>query len=446
MRMGLGKSKIVVDVFHNSKYQRGIILAPKAVLNVWVGQFKRHCYDESVVVRVLDKSAVKNLAAISESKRDNRVVLVVNYEMAWRMDKALLAFHADMVVCDESHKIKTHDAKASKFAWRLGATAKKRLALTGTVCHNSPLDVYGQYRFLDQSIFGHTWTPFKLRYAVLAGPMGQWIVGTKNIDELKQKMQLCAFMATENDAVTLPPYTDTIIPCTLSASAKKVHDDLLNEMVATIPSLYRQQVPQEKNGKASEPFEDMGIYHNAQVVSVDNVLVQVLRLQQVSGGFVVAGGIETQLDDSKLKALGDLLDGMDIGEKVVVFAKFSSEIRAIQAAAVEKKFCIFELSGKVKQLNEFVQSKQSSLLAIQIQAGGAGIDLTCARYCVYYSTGYSLGDYEQSRARVHRPGQDRNVSYYHLQGVGTIDEDIFKAMVKKQDVATYLMEKYRHDA
>ena len=62
-----------------------------------------------------------------------------------------------------------------------------------------------------------------------------------------------------------------------------------------------------------------------------------------------------------------------------------------------------ELSGRVNTLPEWQEGK-TDVIAVQIQAGGVGIDLTRASYCVYYSVGFSLGDYEQSLARVHRPG------------------------------------------
>jgi SNF2 family DNA or RNA helicase len=56
-----------------------------------------------------------------------------------------------------------------------------------------------------------------------------------------------------------------------------------------------------------------------------------------------------------------------------------------------------------------------------MQAGSEGISLVRARYAVYYSTGFSLGLYLQSRARLHRPGQTRPVVYYHLVVRDTVD-------------------------
>ena len=91
-----------------------------------------------------------------------------------------------------------------------------------------------------------------------------------------------------------------------------------------------------------------------------------------------------------------------------------------------------ELSGRKRELEDW-QNGKAPILAVQIQAGGSGIDLTRAAYCVYLSTGFSLGDYEQSLARVHRPGQDRTVFYYHLIAKDTVDVQVFHALRARKD-------------
>ena len=80
------------------------------------------------------------------------------------------------------------------------------------------------------------------------------------------------------------------------------------------------------------------------------------------------------------------------------------------------------------------QAGDAPILAVQIQAGGVGIDLTRAAYCVYLSTGFSLGDYEQSVARCHRPGQDRTVFYYHILVKDSVDERVYKALRARKNV------------
>ena len=72
-----------------------------------------------------------------------------------------------------------------------------------------------------------------------------------------------------------------------------------------------------------------------------------------------------------------------------------------------------------------------------LQAGGAGVnELVRARYGIYFSTGYSSGDYEQSLARIRRPGSnlEKTVVYYHITALNTIDEIIMAAIQRKMDL------------
>ena len=65
-----------------------------------------------------------------------------------------------------------------------------------------------------------------------------------------------------------------------------------------------------------------------------------------------------------------------------------------------------ELSGRRDELKRW-QDGGAQVLAVQISAGGIGVDLTRARYSIYYSLSFSLGEYDQALSRVHRPGQTR---------------------------------------
>ena len=79
-------------------------------------------------------------------------------------------------------------------------------------------------------------------------------------------------------------------------------------------------------------------------------------------------------------------------------------------------------------------------MGVQIQAGGVGIDLTQASIAIYFSVGFSLGDYLQSLARLHRPGQRHPVTFYHLIATGTVDEKVFKALQDRQEVVANILQ------
>jgi SNF2 family DNA or RNA helicase len=85
------------------------------------------------------------------------------------------------------------------------------------------------------------------------------------------------------------------------------------------------------------------------------------------------------------------------------------------------------------------QAGEAPVLAVQIDSGGVGVDLTRARYAIYYSLGFSLGSYEQSLARIHRPGQTRPVEYIHLVAEGTVDEKVMAALARRADVVNTVL-------
>jgi SNF2 family DNA or RNA helicase len=167
------------------------------------------------------------------------------------------------------------------------------------------------------------------------------------------------------------------------------------------------------------------------------ILTTLLRLQEATGGFQRDPYMEVGTE--KRQALEDIFEDLPPDEPVVVFCRFRPDLKIVKDTAEKAGRSCAELSGEENQLGAW-QGGAYDVLAVQIQAGGVGIDLTRAHYAVYYSLGFSLGDYEQSRARLHRPGQTETTYYYHLIAQDSIDEKVYKALAEKKDVVTAILE------
>src|SRR5690606_15945839 len=154
---------------------------------------------------------------VIEGKRDKKVdlihnwetgeglhVIVVNYESTWRLEDDLLKWRPDMIICDESQKIKNARAKQSKSIIKLGRKAKYKLILTGTPVTQNPLDLFSQYQFLEPSIFGNSFVRFRDRYAVMGGFNNYEIVRFQNLEELAEKAHSVAYRVTKEEALDLP--------------------------------------------------------------------------------------------------------------------------------------------------------------------------------------------------------------------------------------------------
>jgi SNF2 family DNA or RNA helicase len=178
--------------------------------------------------------------------------------------------------------------------------------------------------------------------------------------------------------------------------------------------------------------------------------VQLLRIQQICGGSVKFddASTATQICEkaSKAAVLSDRLEDLPADEPVVIFCRFTSDIAAAKAACQDNNRAVSELSGHANELADWQAGKTNALVA-QIQSGGIGIDLTRASYCFFYSLGYSLSEYEQAVARLHRPGQAATTHIYHLvatiNGRATVDGRVYQALRERKEVLNDIIDGLR---
>jgi SNF2 family DNA or RNA helicase len=426
MDMGTGKTITTIAVagvlFQQGKIKRMLVVAPKSIVEVWRQEFDKFAaFPYSVVV--LDGDSGKKADTIRHMSGSGLQVIVVNYESCWRLDNVIVKWQPNMIVCDESSKIKNPQAKCSKSLHKLGAMSKFNLILTGTPITNSPLDFFSQYKFLDERIFGSSFFRFRGQYAILGGYQNHQIVGYKHLAELVEKAHGVAYRIKIDEAVELPKFVEEIRPVKLEAKAQQIYDSIDKDSYAELMS-----------GE----------------VTVRNVLTRLLRLSQCTGGFIRndAGDALQQISSAKLEALEDIIDScMEERKKVVVFARFVPEIDAISAMLRKKKIAYALIKGDVKdraeQVDEFQNNDEVRVFIGQLQTTGMGLTLTAGSVAVYYSLDFSYANYEQSRARVRRIGQQKRGVYIHLVCKDTIDETVMSALRKKADVSKLLVDDYK---
>lgn len=420
MAMGTGKSKTAIDIMQNSGGSRFLILCPKSVVGVWPDEISRHAAKEwNPAVLSLDKGSVKKRMETIKKKldaaRDAPAIVVLNYESAWRepMASLLLSTRWNLVIFDESHRIKAPQGKASKFCASLFSVSDKRIGLTGTPLPHSPLDAFGQFRALDPGIFGKSFASFRARYAVMGGFGGHEVRGFQNTKDFYEKFYSITYRVSK-DVLDLPESTHVTRKCELEPAARKVYKSLESDFWAGI---------------------------GAGEITATNALVKLIRLAQLTGGTLLTDdGKEVEVSSAKKALLGEVMEDMEIEEPVVVFARFRKDLDRIAETAAKLGRKSYELSGRRNELKLWQEDTTGSVLAVQEQAGGVGISLVRARYCIYYSVGYSLGDYEQSLARIHRPGQSRGVLYVHLLAEQSIDEAVYAALDARRDVVEAILE------
>lgn len=424
--MGTGKTLITIatvgTLYEQGKIDKLLVVCPKSIVGVWEEEFRKFA-DYKYALTVLDGTLDKKKAAFGYMNGSGLQIIVVNYESCWRLEKEIAKWQSDIIVCDESSKIKNPQTSQSKALHRLGKQTKYNVILTGTPITNNPLDFFSQYKFLDESIYGSSYFLFRARYAILGGYQRHQIVGYQNLAELVTKAHKIAFRIKIADAMDLPPFIDEIRNIRLEEKAQDIYSNIAKKCYAELAC-----------GE----------------VTARNVLTQLLRLSQCTGGYVRndIDGIIQEVSSAKLNALEDVLDScIEEGKKVVVFARFVPEIDAIENLLKKNGISYSLIKGDVKdrkeQVSQFQTDSNIKVFVGQLQTTGMGLTLTAASVAVYYSLDFSFSNYEQSRARIHRIGQDKKCIYVHLICKGTIDEKIMHALKHKGNIAKLMVDDWK---
>lgn len=472
MGMGSGKSKVTIAFAEHDEAKHMIILAPERPLKIWPKQFRIHGLRDWVVInhggyysrgpkRGKPKFTAPIRDRIAEAERGVRLAegtgrpfcLVVNYAAAYQEPMRSFLLHPPwekpgekpwkVGVVDEGHYIKSPKGAWSKFAAELGKRCSRRLDNTGTPMPHSEPDIYGQARFLDPGVFGTNYSRFQERYFKMGGFEARQIEGFKSEAaeaEFLQKLGGLGYFVEADDVLDLPPALD-LEPVTfqLGEEAQRAYQSMVDDFVAEVGDM-----------DENDP------------VVARNVLSQMIRLSQITSGHLpvnmrcgTCGEMEhpdmdcrecdgtgfsgtqvREIDTGKRDALAGILEGLPQREKAVVFARFTHDLTGVKVVSAEQERRYREVSGKLSDGldDDGVMVDDVDVMGVQLQAGGTGVDMTAARYAIYHSLDFNLGNFLQTRARQHRPGQRREVFYLYLMAEGTIDETVFKALMERKDV------------
>ena len=427
MEMGTGKSLTTISVagrlWLDGKIERMLIVAPLSILGVWQEEFQKFA-DFPYSLAVLNGTGSRKSENLRQKSTEGLHVGVINYESAWRLEDELAAWDADLIVCDEGHKIKTHNIAASKCMHRLSARARYRMLLTGTVITNKAIDIFSPYKFLNPAVFGNSFYAFRNRYFDMTGyGLHVPILKAGMAQELTRRIHSIAFRATKAECLDLPETTEIVRTVVLEPQAQGMYRKLVRDSFLSL-----------KDGE----------------VTATNVLTRLLRLSQLSGGFLRKDGSQrpVPVSGAKLAALSDIVDSAaEDGRKLVIIARFLPEIDAIRQMLEKKRIGYSVISGEIKDRDEQVRRFQTdpdvTVFVGQIATAGLGITLTAADTMVFYSLDYSMSNFEQAKARIHRVGQRSPCTYLYLVAAGTVDEKVLQALRDKADLARILIDEYR---
>jgi SNF2 family DNA or RNA helicase len=436
---GAGKTKPILDTARwlrdRQKITGLLVVAPNGVHRNWLSDEVPAHWHGPLPVMGLHYSAKANTRAGRELEAlmlqpDGFRILAMTYDgivtkAGRKLAERFLARGPTMMVLDESHRIKSPSAKRTMALLALGKRATYRRILTGTPIGNGPFDVYTQMKFLNVEfwrqygldsfvLFKYHFGLFEKGFTWAGGVRRDFakVVGYQNIDQLETILSGHASRVLKTDVFDLPPKLYTTRYFQMSAEQWRVYNQLCEEFLALLSS--------------------------GEVVLAPLVLTRLIRLQQVTAGFIATGEDASKrvlaTPNPRLELLLDLTQ--DFAGQGIIWAKYTEDIDQIVTALGDQAA---RYDGQVSDDDrarakaDFIAGRRKWFVANLSMT--EGLTLVQATLVIYYNTTFRLVDRLQSEDRAHRPGQKHPVTYVDLIAEGTVDEHIVKRLVEKKQIA-----------
>ncbi len=429
---GTGKTLCSIQIVrHKFKVHKQIlptlILAPVIVLENWREEWQKFSNVPDERVLILNGPVKKRIKLLNEGleRLGNQLIVITNYEGIVSSDAFFNDIYTnlvpDVLIVDESQRIKSHSSKRTKLVIKLADQTKYKYLLTGTPILNSLLDIYSQFRVLDNGeSFGSNFYSFRARYFYdknIGMPnhvhFPNWVVRPEAYEEVKEKIYKKAMRVKKEDCLTLPPLVKQKIYVELSPKQNKLYEEMLNNFVTSLDD---------------------------KVVSADMALTKTLRMLQIVTGFIKDDDNNlTSFETPRKKAIKELLSDICEHSKVLVWCCFKENYAQIRDICTALKIKFVEAHGEISSnakyeaINSFNTNPDYKVLIGHPGSLGVGVNLVSASYSIYYSRTYNLEHDIQSEARNYRGGSEihQKITRIDIVAKDTIDEIIMDSLANK---------------
>lgn len=415
--MGTGKSRMAIELarLRQAKVDHVLWFCPVSAKETIRRELLKHTDATPEDIHVFDaKSAEHNLPRARW--------YIIGTESIGSSARVYLAARAlitdrTFVILDESHQIKGHRAKRTERLTHISATARYRLILTGTPISQGIVDLFAQMRFLSPRILGYrSFYTFQRNHIVYSERFRGMIERETNKDYLAAKIKPYVYQITKDECLDLPAKLYSARYTQLSLEQAQAYAEAKDRILT-------------EDYLLGDDWE--------RTIAIFQLFT---TLQCITCGFDrLADGSLVRYPHERTETLQRLLAEIPTGERVVIWAKYHASIDDITTAMSDQHGPdqVHRYDGRLNERQrhqslEHWRSQGRYLVATQA-AGGQSIDLTAARFVVYYANGFKYSERQQSEDRCHRIGQDRPVTYIDLWTDSGIDERIERALARKSN-------------
>ena len=413
--MGLGKTVIsltaIADLLFDSfLVHRILVIAPLRVArDTWPAELKKWSHLKHLSFAVAVGPPADRKAALMS----NADITIINREnVQWLIDDSGMPFHFDTVVIDELSSFKNPQSKRFKSLSKVRPKIKRIIGLTGTPSSNGLMDLWAEFRLLDMGQrLGRFITQYRNNYFIPDKRNGQIIYSYKPL-----------------------PYAEEAIYKQISDITISMKSTDCLQMPELVSSQYEVQLSEDERERYEQLKAEFVLKISNEEITAANAASLTGKLVQLANGAIYTdSGDIMEFHNSKLDALEDLIEAAN--EKPVLVAYwFKHDLQRIK-----KRFTVRELkSGKdIEDWN----SGKIPVAVIHPASAGHGLNLQSGgSTLIWFGLTWSLELYQQTNARLYRQGQrSETVIIQHIIAKNTIDEQIIKALKKKDNTQSALI-------
>lgn len=427
---GSGKTLCALDVINRLHLKRALIVSTKtSIQSTWTTEIRKHTDFGWVILLGSRRQKAKILSyglnAFENYRGVGSMLFLINFDGIRNIYTELEEVPWDVIIVDESTKIKSCFTRRTKVLWALGRHIPRRYIMTGFPVTENLTDLYAQIKFLyDKNILGTSYYEFVNRYFVKMGP--KLIVKRKMVPEMIGKInEFCIRVST--DALKLPPKRYKTLEIEKTPAQAAALKQLDEEFKLTFGRV-----------KIDTQFIFALIEKSLEIC--DGFVQDTPPKDPKTGRPTRKPRLEV-IDTNKDETLIETLDELDAKhEKVVIWCAFRFTVLKLFRLLTRLGYHVLTLTGETEDANLVIQRfqhnrKYTILLASQKKAAES-ITLTACRFAIYYSNTWSGDARANSEARIRRKGSEGHPSvlYIDLLTKNSVEGKVYRCLMEKRNL------------
>lgn len=386
------------------------MIAPLRVArNTWCDEIKKWDHLRNIKYSIVVGTEKERISALNE----NADIYIINREnVDWLVNKSGYKFDFDMIVIDELSSFKNHQSKRFKSLMKIRPKVKRIVGLTGTPSSNGLMDLFAEFKVLDLGErLGYFIGQYRNTYFKPDKTNGAIVYSYKPLpnaeDSIYEKISDITVSMKASEYLKMPELVIRNYKVEMSDNEKKQYDEMKKNLICEI-----------KDGE----------------ITVSNAGSLSNKLSQFANGAVYDDEQNiVEIHSRKLDALEDIIESMN-GKPLLVAYWYKHDLQRIK-----KRFDVREIKTG-KDIADWNKGKIPVAL-IHPASAGHGLNLQQGgSTLVWFGLTWSLELYQQTNGRLYRQGQKNTVVIQHIVTKGSIDEQILKALERKNKTQEDLIE------